>query len=207
MPTLNKDGRLRKLKPLIHEFLSESEGGIQCTLCLDFLTPQSFIKRSPPHKSFTRNCRECLKTRREELKEGKRITSSRLYSEKRKEILFQKHKWNREHPRELMLISTQARSRRFNIPCTITLKDIVIPERCPVFGFPLVSRDMVSIKRKSGAPNSPSIDRIIPALGYIPGNVQVISLKANMMKSSRSPKEWEQFARWILYLIDKGGLA
>jgi hypothetical protein len=61
----------------------------------------------------------------------------------------------------------------------------VIPDFCPVLGLPLY--------RNSGGaaqgPNSPSIDRINPALGYVRGNVKVISSKANAIKSNATPEE------------------
>ena len=53
---------------------------------------------------------------------------------------------------------------------TITINDLVFPERCPVLNIPLLSTG----KRTD---NSPSLDRIIPSLGYVPGNVKVISWK------------------------------
>ncbi|WP_285401044.1 hypothetical protein [Luteibacter sp. ME-Dv--P-043b] len=62
---------------------------------------------------------------------------------------------------------------------------MVIPDFCPVLGLPLY--------RNSGGaaqgPNSPSIDRINPALGYVRGNVKVISSKANAIKSNATPEE------------------
>ncbi|SKB50487.1 hypothetical protein SAMN05660880_01353 [Luteibacter sp. 22Crub2.1] len=61
----------------------------------------------------------------------------------------------------------------------------MIPLHCPVLGLPLY--------RNSGGaaqgPNSPSLDRIDPALGYVQGNVKVISSRANAIKSNASPEE------------------
>lgn len=62
---------------------------------------------------------------------------------------------------------------------------MVIPDFCPVLGLPLY--------RNSGGaaqgPNSPSLDRVNPALGYVRGNVKVISSKANAIKSNATPEE------------------
>jgi hypothetical protein len=42
-----------------------------------------------------------------------------------------------------------------------------------------------------------SIDRINPKLGYVEGNIQIISHKANRMKSNASVEELKLFARWV----------
>lgn len=64
------------------------------------------------------------------------------------------------------------------IPFDIELSDLDLPEICPILRIPL----RISNNGKANA-ESPSIDKIIPDLGYIKGNVQMISNKANKMKS------------------------
>jgi hypothetical protein len=44
---------------------------------------------------------------------------------------------------------------------------------------------------------SPSLDRIKPELGYVPGNIQVISARANVMKNDATPEELLAFANWV----------
>jgi len=46
--------------------------------------------------------------------------------------------------------------------------------------------------------SSPSLDKIIPSLGYVVGNVQWLSKKANGMKQDASFQELEKFAKWVL---------
>jgi len=98
-----------------------------------------------------------------------------------------------KRPEYKMLQRARQRAKQRGIMCTISLEDIVIPPRCPILGIPLVVH--------RGAPgafkDSPSLDRIIPSLGYVPGNVWVISQLANAMKGSASPDELRAFAAWI----------
>ena len=63
---------------------------------------------------------------------------------------------------------------------------------CPVFGVPF------ELSKKGFHDWSPSIDKIDPIKGYVKGNIQVISVKANCMKRDASPEQLVQFANWIL---------
>jgi hypothetical protein len=67
------------------------------------------------------------------------------------------------------------------------MQAIVIPAVCPVLGIPIVLGEQRS-------ENSPSLDRITPKLGYVPGNVRVISDKANRLKGDRTLGELQQTA-------------
>lgn len=104
-----------------------------------------------------------------------------------------------ENYRQLFLDRARGRSRRSGLKFNLTVEDIIIPKRCPVFNC-LLKRNKDA---KSPAFNSPSIDKIIPKKGYIKGNVQVISYKANVMKNNATIKELIQFAEWILKTYKK----
>lgn len=69
---------------------------------------------------------------------------------------------------------------------TITEQDLELPERCPVLGIPLTIGE-----GGKANPNSASVDRIDNAKGYIPGNVEVISLRANQLKRDATIEELE----------------
>lgn len=80
------------------------------------------------------------------------------------------------------------RAAKAGIPFDIEPTDVVIPEMCPLLGTPLTAGT-----RKAHA-NSPSLDRIIPSLGYVKGNVWVISYRANAIKNDASVEELEMIA-------------
>lgn len=91
-----------------------------------------------------------------------------------------------------MLYRAKARAKMEALPFSITKADIVIPETCPALGIPLYGRS------GSGCgDNSPSLDKIIPSLGYIPGNVIVISAKANMIKRNACAQDILDVALWL----------
>lgn len=84
-------------------------------------------------------------------------------------------------PAKEMWRRAQARSRKRGIKFAIK-DDLVIPARCPVLNLVLTPGG----KRSA---TSPSLDRINPALGYIPGNVRIISDRANRLKGNRALPE------------------
>jgi hypothetical protein len=97
------------------------------------------------------------------------------------------------NPAKAIFNAAKQRSRKYGIPFTIEVSDVVIPERCPVLGIPLIFR----VGHGKMQYDSPSLDRFIPAEGYVPGNIAVISCRANRLKSDGTPEEHEALARWM----------
>lgn len=91
-----------------------------------------------------------------------------------------------------MFYGARKRAKQLGVPCTITPEDIHIPEVCPVLGITLVKGG-----DGKALPTSPSLDRIIPAKGYVPGNVRVISMRANSIKNNGSLKDVLAIAKYI----------
>lgn len=68
----------------------------------------------------------------------------------------------------------------------------IIPDTCPIFNTPFIF-----IGGKKMRLDSPTLDRIKPELGYVKGNVAVISAKANAIKSSATADEIQAVADWL----------
>ncbi len=83
------------------------------------------------------------------------------------------------------------RSIEFELEFNITIDDIIIPENCPILGIKLFNTP------KKPTNNTPSLDRINPVLGYIKGNIRVISVRANRLKQDSTIEELE---RIIMYM-------
>lgn len=77
------------------------------------------------------------------------------------------------------------------VPFSLRYEDIQVPEFCPVLG--------IRLERARGAStdSSPSIDRLVPSLGYVPGNVMVISQKANRIKSVGTVEDLLAIVRYM----------
>lgn len=89
----------------------------------------------------------------------------------------------RRNPKGFMLLKARERAKRLGVPFTITTDDFEIPSVCPLLGV-----EMSPGVARCGD-YSPTLDRIVPDKGYVPGNVWVISLKANRIKNNATPEE------------------
>lgn len=108
--------------------------------------------------------------------ESKRQSARRYHEKNRDKINKAARERRHANPAIELLKNAKRRAREQNLPCTITLDDIVIPDVCPWLGIPL------SKGRGTLHAGSPTLDKLIPELGYVPGNVIVISHKANSIK-------------------------
>ncbi len=103
-------------------------------------------------------------------------------------------KYRRDH-RSILLNSARHRARVFQVPFDLTKDDISIPEMCPILGIKL------EVGTRLRRDNSPSLDRLKPELGYVRGNVRVISYRANRIKSDGTREEHEQV---VAYMRESG---
>ena len=100
-------------------------------------------------------------------------------------------------PRKKLLYAARKRAKQNGLECTITVDDIVIPDICPALGIKLEARIGAGRQNREDIGNSPSLDRIDNSKGYIPGNVAVISLRANMIKTDATAAELKAVAAYI----------
>lgn len=114
----------------------------------------------------------------------KRSEQSREWYKGRRKINFTKD------PQHYLWYVARTRSRQKGTEFTITKEDVIIPDFCPILDIPLTKGD-------GYLPNAMSLDRVDNAKGYIPGNVRVISRKANLMKSSLTLDVLEKLIKYI----------
>ncbi len=90
--------------------------------------------------------------------------------------------------------SAKDRSRKENIPFTITVEEVFTllgNGRCPILGIPY------NLNAKHAGDDSASLDKFYPSIGYTRENCTVISNKANRIKSNASVDEVQQVAYWM----------
>lgn len=133
----------------------------------------------------------------EESKRLKQQTAFKKHYEKNKQVILKNAiEWNRNNPEKRLLAFARNRAKLKNIPFDLSIDDIKIPDVCPVLGIPL----------KKGGPgkrvdNSATLDRVIPNVGYVKGNVIVISFKANKIKSDATVVELQKVTEFYTRLL------
>jgi hypothetical protein len=110
-------------------------------------------------------------------KELGRVKSRERYREKHAYVIARQRRYYAD-PRRSLLGNAKQRAKLKGLACTITIDDIIVPERCPLLDIPIVrGADKLHCA-------SPTIDRIRNDLGYVPGNIVVISYAANRAKGN-----------------------
>lgn len=91
-----------------------------------------------------------------------------------------------------LMIECRSRARKAGLPFNLTEEDLDVPLLCPVLGIPLYRT------RGERADNTPTVDRVINRLGYVKGNVCIISWRANRLKyDCDDPAVFEAIASYI----------
>ena len=107
-------------------------------------------------------------------------------------INSQKRKSCYNNHESVLLRHAKQRALKNNLEFNLELSDIVIPEICPILEVPFI------MGTKGDYMYTPSIDRIDNSKGYVKGNIQIISMKANTMKNSATPEELKKFCKNVL---------
>jgi len=99
-----------------------------------------------------------------------------------------------------LCVTARCRAKKDSIPFDLTsdyLRQIWPSNNCcPILQKPFELRR--GEKRHGPIPLSPSIDRIIPNMGYIQGNVAILSYKANTIKQDcTDPAVFRRLADWL----------
>lgn len=133
-------------------------------------------------------CNRCKKCAKEEM-QARRV---KLLAEGLSKQDVYNYEWRYKNPEKYLLQTAKSRAKSKGLEFNIDLDDIKIPEVCPVFKTPFT----LEIK-KGQNPRAPSLDRIDSSKGYVKGNVQIISWRANDLKSDGTPEEFKMLSEFL----------
>lgn len=116
-------------------------------------------------------------------RETRRLSRERNRERENELANIAKKKSLRKDARRFLVNSARHRAKKKNVNFSISIADLVVPATCPLLGIPLSISDGVL------SDNSPTLDRIVNSVGYVPGNIIVVSYRANRAKGSLSSAE------------------
>ena len=161
-----------------------------CNRCKEAKPLAMFTKNKSSSDGLQYKCRACdkdyqKKRRADNLQQS--LEYGRAYQKKRRE--------NFDYRLQMLINASKQRAKNKNRVHEITVNDIkeVYPKdgKCPIFGFEL------EFNNAGFRENSPSIDRIDSTKGYTVDNIQIISWKANRIKSYATVEELETIVAYM----------
>tara|TARA_R110002096_G_scaffold152150_1_gene315103 strand:- start:378 stop:857 length:480 start_codon:yes stop_codon:yes gene_type:complete len=152
-----------------------------CSTCGESKELSEFHRKRKAKDGLSYTCKSCVKER-----------NNLRYSKDKDKFQQQVARYRKTSPANILLSQAKLRARKGNYPFNLTLEDINIPTHCPVYPWIALEVGGKDIN------TSPSIDKYIPKLGYVKGNICVISHRANTHKSDSTRQEIELLLQWML---------
>jgi len=145
-------------------------------------------------RDLKKDCRQCLMSRIGiEHGEFRRANPTRLTQKQYTKNSFEKNPFKFRITRTCS--QAKIRAKKQNVPFNLTRQDLIdmFPKDnlCPVLKVPFVWGS------KTEKDFSPSLDRMIPKLGYVKNNVKFISYKANRIKSDATIEILENLIKYM----------
>lgn len=135
------------------------------------------------------------------LLEKERIARARFRAKNPDKI----REYRRQHPKYhhtwkgKIVARARARGRNKGLGGTIQVSDIHWPEYCPALGIKLFYPDSPKWLPLGGVcpPNLATLDRWDSSIGYVPGNVHILSFRANTLKNDGLLEEHEKIVEYL----------
>lgn len=154
----------------------------KCSTCHETKPEECFSKSSRHKDGLNGVCKEC-----------KGANNRKHWAIHKEKTNRQRRERHHTDPCRNIYYQCKARAKREGIPFDLERSDLKLPDVCPVLGIPLI----VSEGRPSD--NSPTIDKFIPELGYVKGNIAIISYLANRIKTNATTEQVRKVLEWMEY--------
>lgn len=167
-----------------------------CNFCKIEKPRKCFFKHKGNKNDIYSFCKDCAKIKRKiyyeknkhELLNRQRIKRKTKEYKEKNNIRMKEYRKN--NPVKQLIMWAKSKCKKRKIPFNLGDNDLVFTGKCAIFGTELViSGDNLD--------NSPTLDRINPSLGYVRGNVQIVSHLANRIKSSATLDQLEQIVMYV----------
>ena len=125
------------------------------------------------------------------------VAYRRQYYQEHKEYFKDKRKGKNNRLNE-MLRSAKRRASDNCLPFDLTIEymETIAMDHCPITGE-LLDWELQFSEEGKRNPMAPSLDKIIPSLGYTQGNVAIIGHRMNALKSDMTLEELNQLVDYV----------
>ena len=198
----------------------------KCCMCQEIKLADDFYGDKHKANKLSSRCKDCTKKAAKEWKEQNRQKARETqrkdyqrnkdrYSERNKQWrennadrVKQYYQQNKDAIKEQrkgkdyllreMLRNANYRAIRNHLPFDLTIEymETIALDHCPVTGELLDWNLQFSVEGKSN-PMAPSLDKIVPSLGYIKGNVAIICNRMNTLKRDMTLKELNELIEYV----------
>ena len=152
-----------------------------CRRCDTNKPTSEFNKNRHKPDGLTCWCRDC-----------NRKYAASISPDKRKEWTENRRIKYVANPAKYLLAQARYRAAKAGVECNITEADIECVSHCPILGY-----ELVYLNRHSLIDASASLDRVDVNLGYVKGNVRVISYRANRLKGDGTIDEHKRIIEYM----------
>jgi hypothetical protein len=165
----------------------------RCTKCGTLRDTSLFNKHSGSRDGIDSWCRPCKAKQAKQYYWDHAEVQRALAKRRGRKNSKKQRKLRHRFPEKFLCLWAKHRAKMKGLVFTLRPEDIHVPDFCPVLGIRL------KFGRGSGGAvdASPTLDQIRPGQGYVPGNVAVISKRANRIKGDAFLKELKQIVAWL----------
>jgi hypothetical protein len=198
----------------------------ECSMCQETKLSDDFYKDKRKSSGLSSRCKDCAKkaatkwkkqnpqkvqeTRQKDYQQNKdryleynkqwhenNANYRREYYQNNKEIFKERRKGKNNRLRE-MFRNAKHRASNDCLPFDLTIEymETIAMDHCPVTGELLDWELQFSEEGKRNA-MAPSLDKIIPSLGYTQGNVAIICNQMNTLKSDMTLEQLNQLVNYV----------
>lgn len=155
-----------------------------CTKCGETKELEAYNKDKTKSDNLYPSCRDCVNQQKKGYRAPNHLVNNRRYERTTRRDQY------RADPKKYLWAVAKSRAKKFGVEFTIKPSDIVLYTTCPVTGEEL---DCITNNIRTGM----SLDRIDNSRGYIPGNVAIISRRANLRKSDLTIGEVKNLLKYM----------
>jgi hypothetical protein len=166
----------------------------ECNKCRELkdLSDFYYIAKQEIYRGTCRDCRlKDSKAYHLKNKDRNNAQSKDYYYKHKDSIESKRIQKHIDNPGHRLFYSAKHRAKKRGLHFDLEFSDVIVPEYCPVFNLKLTP------STTGNNDSSPTLDRLDSTLGYIKGNVNVISMKANRTKNDATIEELTTLVAWL----------